>query len=114
MSQELILVGNPLVDEASKSGDYREQVLLFAHFPFLVRFATSTILKGSGWCFVQCRSCHDVGPNVSACSQNSESRGVIVRLARGQVAGRMPWLKKLDGAPVTDDERAAGQEKLGG
>mmetsp|Transcript_64824 Transcript_64824/g.174006 ORF Transcript_64824/g.174006 Transcript_64824/m.174006 type:complete len:157 (+) Transcript_64824:215-685(+) len=53
--EELILVGNPLVDEASKSGDYREQV-----------------------------------------------------------AGRMPWLKKLDGAPVTDDERAAGQEKLGG
>lgn len=28
------------------------------------------------------------------------------------VSGRCPWLKKLDGSPITEDERAAGAEKV--
>lgn len=31
---------------------------------------------------------------------------------REQVAGRCPWLKKLDGSPITEDERTAGAEKV--
>mmetsp|Transcript_53235 Transcript_53235/g.106737 ORF Transcript_53235/g.106737 Transcript_53235/m.106737 type:complete len:162 (-) Transcript_53235:729-1214(-) len=32
---------------------------------------------------------------------------------REQVAGRVPWLKKLDGTPITEEERTAGAEKVG-
>ena len=33
---------------------------------------------------------------------------------RFQVAGRIPWLKKLDGTPIDDDERAQGAEIVAG
>jgi len=32
---------------------------------------------------------------------------------RIQIAGRIPWLKKLDGQPIDDDERQQGKELLG-
>jgi len=32
---------------------------------------------------------------------------------RIQIAGRIPWLKKLDGQPIDDDERQQGRELLG-
>ncbi|EKX51967.1 hypothetical protein GUITHDRAFT_102579 [Guillardia theta CCMP2712] len=31
---------------------------------------------------------------------------------REQIAGRVPWLKKLDGSPLTEEEKTAGAEKV--
>jgi len=31
---------------------------------------------------------------------------------REHIAGRCPWLKKLDGSPLTEEEKAAGAEKV--
>ena len=33
---------------------------------------------------------------------------------RIQIAGRIPWLKKLDGTPIDDDEREQGKALVGG
>jgi hypothetical protein len=32
---------------------------------------------------------------------------------RQQVAGRLPWLKKLDGVPVDDEEKEQGKALVG-
>ena len=33
---------------------------------------------------------------------------------RFQIAGRIPWLKKLDGTPIDDDEREQGKALVHG
>ena len=32
---------------------------------------------------------------------------------RHQIAGRIPWLKKLDGTPIDEEEREAGKALVG-